>query len=287
MKPYIEKLIVPEGRSLALLNRRLDDAIPFQWHYHREYELTLTLNSRGQRFVGDDVGIYDDGDLVLLGPNLPHTWASRSKIVDERPHVALVAWFRAEWIEALITTVGEFSPLGPLLQRAGRGVRFGDDAATALRPAIEAMQVLDPAKCVFALLDVLLALAGDTDATALASQDRSQHAIPGPDRPRIERILDHIHAHYQERLSIDGLAEVAHLSASGLHRLFRRHTGMSTLDYIAQLRIGSACQLLIATSRPVAHIAADVGYDNLSHFNRQFRLLKQATPRAFRRKFQG
>ena len=63
-----------------MLDRRLDDGIPFQWHHHPEFELTLTLNSRGQRFIGDHIGDYDDGDLVLVGPNLPHTWVSREKI---------------------------------------------------------------------------------------------------------------------------------------------------------------------------------------------------------------
>jgi AraC-like DNA-binding protein len=77
---------------------------------------------------------------------------------------------------------------------------------------------------------------------------------------------------------VELLAEVARLSASGLHRLFRRHTQMTILDYIAQLRIGRACQLWISTSRPIAHIAADAGYDNLSHFNRQFKSLKEISP---------
>ena len=285
VRPYIEKLSVPEGRSCALLNRRLEDGIPFQWHYHREYELTLTLNSRGQRFVGDHVGRYDEGDLVLLGPNLPHTWASRSKPVEDDPHVALVAWFRPEWIDRLIETVGELALLRPMLLDARRGLRFSDAAARGVRPAIEAMMTLEPVRRLFALLDVLVTLASDADAAALASPDRRQQAYSTADRPRIERVLDHIHAHYQERLAVDDLAEVAHLSPSGLHRLFRRHVQMTTLDYIAQLRIGRACQLLISSARPIAHIAAEVGYDNLSHFNRQFRALKRTTPRGFRQGF--
>ena len=69
MRPYREALTRDSDSSLRLLNRRLQNAIPFEWHHHREFELTLTLNSRGQRFVGDHVGDYDDGDLVLLGPN--------------------------------------------------------------------------------------------------------------------------------------------------------------------------------------------------------------------------
>ena len=97
MRPLFEKVTVPEGASWALLDRKLDDGIPFQWHYHPEFELTLTLNSRGQRYIGDAISGYDDGDLVLLGPNLPHTWCSAEKIEAGRPHHAIVMWFTEAW----------------------------------------------------------------------------------------------------------------------------------------------------------------------------------------------
>ena len=284
MRPLLEKLTVPDGQSWAFLNRRLDDEIPFQWHCHREYELTLTLNSRGQRFVGDHVGPYGDGDLVLLGPNLPHTWASSARIVDAVPHVALVMWFRSEWIDQLVASVAELSMLQPLLGEACRGVRFSDVGAALVRPTIESMAELPAARRLVALLDVLVALPCDADRALLASPSCGQPPFAGADRPRIERVLDHVHAHYQERLTIEALAELAHLSPSGLHRLFRRHTRMTPLAYVTQLRIGRACQLLISTAQPIAHIACSVGFDNLSNFNRQFRALKQATPREFRRK---
>ena len=109
--------------------------------------------------------------------------------------------------------------------------------------------------------------------------------MASPDQARIERVLDHIHAYYREPIGISVLAEVAALSASGFHRLFRRHTRLTVGDYIAELRVGQACALLVNTSRPVAHIAEEVGYRSLANFNRQFRALKRMTPRDFRRSF--
>lgn len=285
MRPFLEKPTVPEGQSWAMLNRRLDEGIPFQWHYHREVELTLTLNSRGQRYVGDHAGAYGDGDLVLLGPNLPHTWASRERIDEGRPHVALVLWLRPDWLGALLASATELAGLAPMLARAGRGLRFSDAAAAAVRPGIERMVGLGPPARLVALLDVLVALSADTDAVPLTTPDRPQVLAAPGDRPRIERVLDALHARYTEPVRLDELAGLAHLSASGLHRLFRRHTSMSVLDYVAQLRIGRACQLLVSTDRPVAHIAEEAGYDNLSHFNRQFLARKGVTPREFRRGF--
>jgi len=78
---------------------------------------------------------------------------------------------------------------------------------------------------------------------------------------------------------------VAALSISGFHRLFRRHTRLTLTRYVAELRIGRACSLLVNSTRPIAHIADEVGYANLANFNRQFLALKGLTPRQFRRSF--
>ena len=145
MKPFLEKVSVPEDASWVLFERRLEDEIPFQWHHHPEFELTLTLNSQGQRYVGDDISAYRDGDLVLLGPNLPHTWNSSGELDPAGPHVALVMWFRPEWADALTKTLVELEPVKRMLAAAGRGLAFSAEAAARVRPAVEALPGLDPA----------------------------------------------------------------------------------------------------------------------------------------------
>ena len=283
MKPLLEKVRPPEGASWAWLDRQLEGAIPFQWHHHPEYELTLTLNSRGQRFVGDAIGDYGDGDLVLVGPNLPHTWASRERIDEGAPHRALVMWFHPDWAASLLGLLAELRDVGDMLRRAQRGLQFSRYAATLARPAIEALFTRPPEDRLTGLIEILRILARDA-ATPLASPRQVQ--LPAGSRTRIDRVLDHIHLHYAEGVSIPDLAELAALSPSGLHRLFRRHTQQTVSDYVMRLRIGEACALLSATTRPVSNIAGDVGYDSLANFNRQFKALKQMTPRTFRRQFE-
>ncbi len=285
MKPLLEKLTPPEGASWAWLDRRLDEAIPFQWHHHPEFELTLTLNSVGQRFIGDHIGDYGDGDLVLIGSNLPHTWASRDKLDPGAPHVARVMWFHPDWAAGLTAMLAELRAVAGLLARAQRGLSFSDATARAVRPAIDELFARPAADRLSLLLDILRRLAEDHDATALASPAAAmpQHAA---DRTRIDRVLDVIHARYMEPLSIDELADIAALSPSGLHRMFVRHVRSPVSAYITRLRLGEACALLSATAKPVAHIAADVGYELLANFNRQFKASKQMTPRQYRQQFE-
>lgn len=284
MKPYLERLPAIPGASWSMLNRQLDDAIPFEWHHHPEYELTLTLNSRGQRFIGDHVGRYDDGDLVLIGPNLPHTWASRDRPDPAQPHVALVMWFRHDWAVRLSEGFVELAPIAQLLARAGAGLSFGTDVAQRLRPRIAALFEAPAPERLLALIDILMTLADDAGARPLASAPVGRGAS-GDDGQRIDRVLTHIHTHYARGVGNEELASIAALSLSGLHRLFVRHTRTGIADYVMRLRIGDACARLSGGNQPIQHIAEAVGYNALANFNRQFKVLRGMTPSQYRARF--
>ncbi|WP_292896338.1 MULTISPECIES: AraC family transcriptional regulator [unclassified Nitratireductor] len=286
MRPFLETLPTVPGASWSMLNRRLEDGIPFEWHHHPEYELTLTLNSTGQRFVGDHVGEYDDGDLVLVGANLPHTWASRARRNPSHPHVALVMWFRHEWAAALGEGFAELRPIAGLLARAETGLAFSPQISERVRPLIEDLFEAGPGERFLALVRVLLLLAEDAEAEPLASTVAARD-LDRADRERIDRVLAHIHKHYADGVTNGELAEIAALSPSGLHRLFRRHTRTSISDYVMRLRIGEACMRLSSSEQPIGHVAAAVGYRSLANFNRQFKALRGMTPRAYRARFHG
>lgn len=284
MKPHLERLRPLMDSSWSMLNRRLEDGIPFQWHHHPELELTLTLNSRGERFIGDHIGSYDDGDLVLVGSNLPHTWCSAERIDETQPHIALVLWFRPEWVEGLDDTFTELAAARRMLTASGPGLKFSPDVAARARPLIEAVFTEAPAARLLSAIRILTLLAGDDGAWPLSSKLGVPMAGQG-DRARLDRVLDHIHLNYTSSLPVESLAGIAALTPSGLHRLFGRHLHMTISDYVTRLRIGEACALLSGTGKPIAHIAGDVGYASLANFNRQFKALKAKTPREYRSSF--
>jgi AraC-like DNA-binding protein len=282
MRPTFEKVNVETGTSWTLLNRRLASGIPFEWHHHPEFELTLTLNSRGHRLIGDHVGTYDDGDLVLIGPSLPHSWCSHSAVDNERPHVALVAWFKEAWAANVVATFAELAPLTSLLSDARRGVQFSVDVARKARPLVEQFPTLAAADRLLVLMRVLQILAGDTERCCLSSPIGEGFAPAASDQ-RIRKVLDHLHERYRDPLIVTDLARVACLSQSALNRLFRRHTRLTPIEYVTRLRIGCACSALIAGNQNIAAVAALAGYRNLSNFNRQFLAIKGMNPRSFQR----
>jgi AraC-like DNA-binding protein len=287
MRPVFEKIIVPDGASWVLLHRFLEEGIPFEWHYHPEFELTLTLNSRGQRFVGDHVADYDDGDLVLLGPNLPHTWESREVICASKPHEAVVIWLKPGWISTLCKDVPELKDVHRVLQASAWGLRFSRKTADAVLPLASSLPTLNLLERIPVLLAILALLARDPAPQVLATSSVASPTQPlepnSPDQDRIERVLSHILRNYRRALAVEELAAVACLSTSGLSRLFKRTTGTTITGYIMRLRVGRACAMLIDDRCTVAGIATEVGYNNLANFNRQFRSVKGTVPSCFRK----
>jgi AraC-like DNA-binding protein len=282
MKPYLEHIAASKEGSWTLFDRRLP-AIPFEWHYNSEYELTLTLNSHGQRFVGDNLAPYDDGDLVLIGPKIPHTWCSSDDCAPGTTHQALVLWFSEAFVQSLIKPHLELRPIQVLLDSSTRAIEFSESVKAKARIIICGMLQQTAEDRLPALLQVLLLLARDTKATPLTSA--SPDAMPDATEERIGRTLNYLHKHYREQVSVAQLSRVAALSRSSLHRLFRQQTGMTISGYVTQLRIGNACALLLNTENSISLIADQVGYRNLANFNRQFKETKGQTPRQFRAAF--
>ncbi len=282
MKPMYEKVLPTENSSWRYWLYALDE-IPFNWHYHPEYEICLTLNSRGQRYIGDDIHFYDDLDLVLLGPKLPHTWHSR-ELVAAGQHLTYVAQLPIIWIDN-IAQMPELKPLGDLLQKSKRGVAFSSATAAACRERFVAMADATPMQRLLWLLEILQLMCEDQSARLISSEGYTPASFPDSSTEKIDKVIAYIHQHYTEDLSAEKMANLAHMSTNHFHRFFKQRTEQTFTEFVNQLRIGRACSLLLTTDMPVANISYRCGFNNLSNFNRRFMQLKNCTPREFKRSY--
>ncbi|GGP20807.1 helix-turn-helix domain-containing protein [Silvimonas iriomotensis] len=284
MKPQREHVTVPDGASWALLWRELPN-LPFEWHYHPEFELTLTVNAAGQRYIGDHLGDFADGDLVLVGPNLPHTWSAQCALDESRPVLAVVVWFSRDWVDRLVAGLPELAPIRRLADQAGRALQFSAAVTARVRPRLMQMDALDAARRLPLLLDILLELARDVGAQPLSAAAATLDSQAS--RDRLGKVLDLMHQRFAEPLTVEELAARVALSVGAFHRFFKRHTGKTVTAYLTQLRVGHACQLLIQSDKPIGMVAEAAGYRNLAHFNRQFLAAKGVTPRLFRQQYRA
>ena len=177
------------------------------------------------------MGDYDDGDLVLLGPNLPHIWESRELVDPSIPHEAIVVWLLPGWIAALKRIVPELAPIEALLRRADRGLSFSRETAAVAWPLVSLLPTLHVVDRLPVLITLLNQLAEDPHPETLASLvpdcSRATVETKSPDEDRIERVLGILHANYRHRVSMDDLTEAVFLSPSALARLFKRTMGIT------------------------------------------------------------
>jgi AraC-like DNA-binding protein len=286
MKPAYEHVEFGADCSLRVYHRRLP-RIPFEWHHHPEYELTLTMNSHGKRYIGDSVSDYGSEDLVLVPPDLPHTWASNRSIDPAAPQVAIVIWFDGDWARRMADCCPEYEPLRMLLRRAACGLAFEPPAGKSMRERLAQLLSSEARERLGAALDILCTLA-DAPGQPLASPSAFNQPGAGPsghEPERINRVLSMIDARFAEPLRLSELCEAANLSERTLTRYFVQHIGESVGRYITRVRIGHACRMLTHTALPVAVIAARSGFASVANFNRQFRAAKQTTPAEYRRQF--
>lgn len=288
MKASYEHVDFGAHCSVRVYHRRLP-RIPFEWHHHPEYELTLTMNSQGKRYIGDSVSVYGADDLVLVPPDLPHTWASNRSIDSAEPEVAIVIWFDGAWLRRLADVCPEYNGLCDLLRRAACGLAFDASAGLRMREHLGALLSPDPRERLQAALAVLAFLA-DAPATPLATPSAfdARSGAPRAHEPeQINRVLALIETQFARELRLSALAKASGLSERSLTRHFVQHLGESVGRYITRVRIGHACRLLTDTQMPVSVLAARSGFPNVANFNRQFKALKNLTPVEYRRQFTG
>ncbi|WP_321953786.1 AraC family transcriptional regulator [Paraburkholderia bannensis] len=286
MKAAFEFVDFGHDCSVRVYHRQLR-RIPFEWHHHPAYELTLTLNSQGKRYIGDSVASYGADDLVLVPPNLPHTWASNRSIDDSQPEAAIVVWFDGAWVRRLADICPEYNGLCDLLRRAACGLAFADGAGARMRDHLDRLLSATPRERLHAALDILDFLS-TLPATPLASPsafDAKTGAPSGHEPDQISRVLALIETQFARPLRLSTLAKASGLSERSLTRHFTQHLGESVGRYINRVRIGHACRMLTDTQAPVSVIAMRSGFPNAANFNRQFRAFKEMTPLDYRRQF--
>jgi AraC-like DNA-binding protein len=286
MKIHFEKLTANGGSFLSF--ERIDSEFPFYWHYHPEFELTLILDSYGQRLVGDSIADYAPGDLVLLGPNVPHSWRSGPiKSRSQRVHRAVVVQFRQDFLGEHFFTLAEVEPIKRLLDRSSAGLAFGT-TKTGEKIAAELAMLphLPRSRQLLTLLSILLDLA-DEESPQILSTTRVLPACRATDQQRIDAICKYLNRHYKQEIAFERLARSLQMSQAALCRFFKRATGRTMTQYVNEIRVGAAAQLLKATDKSILEIAFNVGFGNYSNFNRQFKRIKNFSPRELRAPFQS
>lgn len=281
MKPDLE--VVQIGRAESF--KAWEHGYPFhtvRWHFHPEYELHHVVHTGGHYFVGDFIGHFGPGNLVLTGPNLPHNWVSDLPAGTSVPLRGRVLQFSEAFVHDATALLPELAAFQPLLQLSRRGALFTPDTAARVAPLLAELVAASDLRRIELFIAILSALSRARGVQPLASE--AYHPDPsGYMANGINEAIAYIRTHLTEKFTETELAGIARLNPSGFSRSFRRHTGMGLSQYVNRLRINLACQLMMSEpSMAITDICFAAGFRNISNFNRQFLRQKGLQPSHFR-----
>ncbi len=257
------------------------------WHYHPELELVLIIKSSGTRFIGDSIEKFGEGEVVLIGKNLPHMWLNDNIYFDKSQYSsaeAIAIHFKKEFLGNEFLSLPELRPINELLQRAEQGIKFFGLEKGAIKK-IKSLPDIDPFNRMIRFIDILNDLALHDHYHLLASAGYLNMFLKSENK-RLHKIYEYVYRNFKESIGAHDVANIIGMNASSFSRFFKKIHRKTFTRYLNEIRIGYACkQLLEEKQKNIADIAYESGFNNISNFNRQFKLIMGQSPSAYTQKY--
>lgn len=257
------------------------DAFGFHWHYHPEIEICFIKRGRGKRIIGESIKDFNDGDLVLVGSNVPHSWITDEQFNESDDTIDVyVIQFSLDIFQGF-EGMPEFYRVEQLLLDSGKGLYFKDATKTVLVDSLLEVSQVHGLPKLLKLIALLQALSTHNDVVPLNPSHYTM-VHKKHQEARILKVCNYIHEHYKESISISDLSDLVAMNEASFCRFFKRILGKTVVEYINELRIAHVCNQIQNTREPIYKIAYDTGYSSLAHFNKQFRKSMGRTPTQYR-----
>lgn len=257
---------------------------PCPWHYHPEYEFVLVNRSSGKRMVGDHIGYFDAGDLVLMGPELPHVWVNDNSYFEiSRPEAAdaTVIHFTPDFIGRDIFNIPEFSSLIEILNLSSRGIHIKGKEKLAIANIMNSMIYESGLKRLASIFEIFDIICSMKDYELLASP--SFNTNKNSTNSRHSKINNYILRNYHKPITLKEVADEANMATTTFCNFFKEQYRVTFVEYVTQIRIGHFCKLIAERDKSILEAAYTCGFNSIANFNRQFKKIKGMSPSEFKR----
>lgn len=274
-----EQVVIPGGSPVRVKWNDFPH-FTFPWHFHSEYEIVFVLKSHGVRFVADSYEKFQEGDLVLVGSQVPHYWKNDDAFHQKNRNLrvnAIVVQFAADFMEQPIKNYPEMSSIQELLQRSSRGIHFSSSFAYQLEDKLKDLHAKAGFDRLILLLKILDRMSKTDDYKLLGSPNFQGHPLEVKDQ-RLRKALNYIGLNYTQQMAISELAFRFGMNTSAFSRYFKMNTGKTPVEYINEIRISYACKLIRSQDLSISQICFECGFNNISNFNRIFKSQLKMTP---------
>lgn len=277
MKTLIQKIYVEEHHSFACRTYKTPD-FETAWHKHLECELIVITHGNGTALIGDYIGEYKQGDVFFLHSNVPHWFRKSDK---QAIGSAVVIHFLSDfWSEGFLS-LPELKPIAKLLSNKNIGIQLKDNLSNEIADQIVQLEHAKGLARIQQLLNCMykISTSAEQKVITMASSTINSSA----ENSVIETIIEYSFKHFLNPISLNEIAGITRMSVPAFCRFFKRNIKKSYFDFIKEIRVGHACQLLRDTDRPILNICYDSGYNSWANFSKQFKVVTKLTPSLYRR----
>ncbi|NKI25454.1 AraC family transcriptional regulator [Arenibacter sp. 6A1] len=278
MKLHLLDRASKENSSFLVSHNRYSHFLKV-WHYHPELELVLILKSTGTRFIGDSIEKFSEGDLVLIGKDLPHMWLNDEVYFEENSTLlseAIAVHFKEDFLGMGFFELPEMKKILQLMNTASQGILFEDINPKILKD-FNALLTAMPFEKTLKLIEILHQLANHDNYRLLSSPGYLK-SFQKTENNSLDEIYEYIFKNFSKPISSKDVAEVAKMNPSAFSRFFKRIHRKTFTRYLNEIRIGYACKLLMENQHNITPVCYESGFNNISNFNRHFKSITGMSP---------
>jgi len=250
------------------------------WHYHPETEIIFIEKSTGSRFFGDHSEPFEDGDIGLIGGNLPHVWKSDPIYQKNIPGLkakVMVIHFREEIFKSPLSVLPEMSGINQLLFESQFGIKFFGEASKDIEVRMKEIMHTTGIQKLVRLIELLDYMSKTNQKQLLASTGYSK-IRKSADFDRFDKAHRYMIDNFHQNISLEAVSGIVGMTATSFCRYFKKHTKKSFHSVLNEIRVGHACKLLLENKLNISGVCFESGFHNVSNFNEQFKKIKGMTP---------
>lgn len=280
--------IVLNGEESFFIGIFQDNLEKSSWHYHNNFEISFITEGSGKRIVADSIEEFQPGDLVFIGRNLPHVWIAdkETRSPSNRTLEMVFLQFTSEIFGSQLLVLPEFRNVAKALALSERGIQVVGQTlneVSELMLQMPYMKGFERMLHFYRIMDII----GKSDSNIqLASKEYMKMRFKSGNK-RISAIHEYLMNNYRDEVNLKRLSELVSMAEGSLCRFFKENVGMTLFEYLNQIKTDFACRLLMDPDLSIMEVCLDSGFNNLSHFNKQFKKMTGATPSEYRKRFKG
>lgn len=258
-------------------------------HFHRDYEIVLVRESTGKRIVGDHVEAFNEGDLVLVGPDLPHAWFNDKEYYEARKDLAaksVVIYLKKTWLEKELLRLPQTGRLKKLFENAYRGIKFTGKSRQQIAQTVSRIYEAEGLQKSIDLLTILYEMSEDKDYQLLATpnylNNYNEHEVA-----RVNQVYEYVMRNFSTEITLEAAADVANMTANAFSRYFKKQTLKNFSHFVNEIRVGHACRLLQKKDLSIAQVCYESGFQSITNFNKFFKRHTGKSPLEYRKQILG